>query len=245
MNWKPIIANFCHGEPAKDARGSGDARVFRTHGIHPKMAHEVAVDEIVRVKRTICADKRCVGIGEIGFDFSGDFENHKEAQETLMRDMLRFIVGRELYDKPIVLHCRDKPGSNKAAKLCRKVLSEEIPAFDKDMVTLHLHCYNNGIDEMRDWSKSFPRTRFGFTALLLGTAKHSELEDVVKALDDFRILLETDSPYLKPPSFSNCKYNTPYGLVPVAQKIAELRGKTLPEILELASENAREVYNLQ
>ena len=97
---------------------------------------------------------------------------------------------------------------------------------------------------MRHWTSTFPRIRFGFTALLLGKNKHSELEDVVKTLDDRRILLETDSPYLKPPSHAEHSFNTPYGLLPVARKVAELRGVSLRRLLEIANENAKEIYNL-
>ena len=239
-----IVANLCHGVPANDVKRNGDERIFRTHGIHPKRAHEVSREEIVRVKNAICSDERSVGIGEIGFDFSGGFKNHKSEQKTLLRDMVKFYSGQKLYNKTIVLHCRDRPGSSDAAILCQKVLSEEVPAFDKDLVTLHLHCFNNGLNEMRHWMSAFPRIRFGFTALLLGKNKHSELENVVKTLDDKRILLETDSPYLKPPSHAEHSFNTPYGLLPVARKVAELRGVSLRRLLEIANENAKEIYNL-
>ena len=227
-----IVANFFHGVSAKDVKRNGDERIFRTHGIHPKRAHEVSREEIVKVKNAICSDKRCVGIGEIGFNFSGDFKNHKSEQETLLRGMVKFYAGQKLYDKTIVLHCRGRPGSSDAAILCRKVLSEEVPAFDKDLVTLHLHCFNNGLNKMRNWTSTFPRIRFGFTALLLGKNKHSELENVVKTLDDRRILLETDSPYLKPPSHTEHSFNTPMDCYQKARKVAELRGVSLRRILE-------------
>ena len=244
---KFAVANFCHGVPTKQARERAykDKRIYTTYGVHPKQAHVVTKDDMERVKIAILRDPRCVGIGEIGIDLSGSFGRHKEAQVKVLREILKFYAEEELWDKVLVFHCRDEHLSTEASDLCLQILKEEVPSFDKDMVEIHRHCYTGDWDEVQRWTTEFRHTKFGFTGLLLRHFRHPGLDEVVKRLETHQLLLETDSPYLLPPEHNRCEYNTPYGIVNVAIRIADLRYQNLKEILDITTTNAMELYKLK
>ena len=88
----------------------------------------------------------------------------------------------------------------------------------------------------------FPEIMFRFTVVLLQEVRHPELEEVVKTLPMSRILLETDSPHLLAPIHQQEKYNTAYGLVAVAEHLAELKGMPLREVMSVSTFNARKLY---
>ena len=194
-----VLANFCHEAPSKELRQmwKRDSRIYYTHGLHSKLAHTATDEDFERVRTSIIKDPRCVGLGEIGFDFSAHFGKFKVQQTLLCRKFLQMFVKEELYySKAIVIHCRDKGNSMDAYKTCLKVFEEEIPAFHREDISIHFHCFNGGLSTLRDWLARFPRIRIGVTGLLLRKGRNPELEAVVEYLDLEQILLETDSPYL-------------------------------------------------
>ena len=85
---------------------------------------------------------------------------------------------------------------------------------------------------------------FGFTAVLLQEVRHRELEEVVRTLPMSKILLETDSSHLLAPVHQQEKYNMPYGLVAVAERVAELKDIPLREVLSASTFNAQKLYNI-
>ena len=69
-----------------------------------------------------------------------------------------------------------------------------------------------------------------------------ELEKVIQHLELDQILLEKDLPY---PVHSKCFYNTPYGLEEVACQVTQLKNTTVKEVLQVTSQNARDIYGLK
>ena len=202
-----VVANFCHEAPSKELRQmwKRDSRIFHTHGLHPKLAHTATDEDFERVRTSVIKDPRCVGLGEIGFDFSGHFGKFKTQQTLLCRKFLQMFVREELYHhKAIVIHCRDKGNRMDAYGTCLKVFEEEIPAFHREDINLHFHCFNGGMSTLRDWLARFPRIRIGVTGLLLRKDRNPELEAVVEHLDLDQILLETDSILDTPSSWKLC-----------------------------------------
>ena len=72
--------------------------------------------------------------------------------------------------------------------------------------------------------------------------RHPELENVVKTLSMSKILLEMDSPHLLAPVHQWEKYNTPYALVAVAERMAKLKDMPLREVLSASTFNARKQH---
>jgi TatD DNase family protein len=64
-------------------------------------------------------------------------------------------------------------------------------------------------------------------------------------IPDDRILVETDSPYLVPhPLRGKQKRNEPAQILLTAQRLAELRGKTLDELDRMTTANARRLFRI-
>ena len=70
-----------------------------------------------------------------------------------------------------------------------------------------------------------------------------KLPDVVKMLPLDRLLLETDAPYLTPVPYRG-KINHSEMIYLTAKKIAEIKGKSLSEILEISHNNASKLFNI-
>ena len=60
-----------------------------------------------------------------------------------------------------------------------------------------------------------------------------------------KILLETDSPYLKAPEHLPNKFNSPCGIEAVARRVAKLKDLGVAEVLAKTSENAASLYGLK
>ena len=71
------------------------------------------------------------------------------------------------------------------------------------------------------------------------------MDDVIKQLPMEKILLETDSPYLKVPEHLSNRFNFPNGIKAIARRVAELKGLGLVEVLTKTFENATRLYGLK
>ena len=70
-----------------------------------------------------------------------------------------------------------------------------------------------------------------------------KLKQVVQEIPLESVVLETDCPYLAPDPYRgkrNCSLYLPY----VAEQIAELKGKTVEEVIQQTEKNSRELYGL-
>ena len=71
-----------------------------------------------------------------------------------------------------------------------------------------------------------------------------KLLDVVKYVPDDMLLVETDSPYLAPEPHRG-RRNEPAYVKLVAEKIAEIKGKSLEYIAETTTSNAKRLFGIQ
>ena len=88
--------------------------------------------------------------------------------------------------------------------------------------------------------------KLGFYISLAGpiTFKNSKnANEIIGMIPDNRILIETDSPYLSPEPLRG-RRNDPRNVKYIAQKIAEVKGKTLEEIAKITYDNAMTIYKI-
>ena len=171
-------------------------------------------------------------VGEIGLDYYWDKDN-KEEQIHWFRKQLQLAAEKDL---PVSIHSRD------AAQDTYDVMKEEIEAAKARGQRIRgiLHCYAYG-SEMAEL--------FLGLGLYLGiggvvTFKNAKkLKEVVATMPEDRILLETDCPYLAPEPHRGSRNDSKY-LSLVAKQIAELRGITAEEVIEITSGNARKLLGL-
>ena len=191
--------------------------VYGTIGIYPTEELDLKIIE------DNINNKKIVGIGEIGLDYH--LEHNKEEQID------KFIKQLDLaqnYNKCAVIHTRD------AIQDTYDILKNY-----KDLKKV-IHCYSGSLEMAREFIKI--NCRLGIGGIL--TFKNSKLKDVIKEIDLKYILLETDSPFLTPEPLRGTK-NEPYNVIYVAKKIAEIKGISLEEVLDITTRNAKEQFDLE
>lgn len=199
--------------------------VYAVVGVHPHEAKDYTEQTKKELIELLKKDK-VVAIGEIGLDYHYDF-SPRDVQRRVFIDQIN--LAREM-NVPIVIHTRE------AMEETYDILQEHA----KDMKVL-IHCYTGSIEMARRFLKLGYKLALG-GALTFKNAKNTV--DVAKevSLDD--LLIETDSPYMTPVPFRG-KRNDPRKIVLVAEKLAEIKGISVDEVLEATKKNAFEFFGVK
>lgn len=129
----------------------------------------------------------CVGLGEIGLDYHYT-RSPQDVQKTVFAQQLKLAVEK---GKPLTIHTR------KAEEDTERIMKEIIP---KDH-PVHVHCFTDSPDFALRLLSHFPNLHIGITGVVtfstnLNTA--DLLRQMVRSPELFRIVLETDAPYMVP-----------------------------------------------
>ena len=103
-----------------------------------------------------------------------------------------------------------------------------------------MHCYAYGPDELA------PYLEAGYHVSFSGVVTYPRNEanrEAARQVPLDRILVETDSPFLAPQGHRG-KRNEPALVVPILERVAELRGMTPSELAEVTSANAARLFGL-
>jgi TatD DNase family protein len=227
------VANFCDPEtwPTITEMNNLNSQGIRVAiGIHPKTALRIQPRDYLRFGE-LAASPLIHAIGEVGLDHSKP-SNEWYQQEQMLKHCLKSLSAGHV----LVLHCRgmkDKDPSEAYYRLLDIMLGARVPSEQR----IHMHCFGGSRKVTRDWLSAYPNTWFGFTLL----ARHFQPDqrEALQLVNNRFLLLETDSPYFAPPSYSN---STPNLIGMVAEKVAEIRGQTTEEVLRLTTENAQYLY---
>lgn len=193
--------------------------VFSAVGIHPSNMGETTIDDIEKLAK----HEKCVAIGEIGLDYYWVNDN-KEQQQKI------FIKQIELAKKlklPIIVHDRD------AHEDTLNILKATKP---KGVV----HSFSGSCEMAKEILKLDMYLGIGGVITFKNAKK---LPEVVEMLPLERLLLETDAPYLTPAPFRS-KTNHSQMIYLTAQKIAEIKNKSINEILEISYKNAQDLFHI-
>jgi TatD DNase family protein len=191
-------------------------------GVHPHVAAEAGAAERARIA-ALAADARVVAIGETGLDYDRGFSPRDAQLENLRWHLaLALTTG-----KPAILHCRSKPGERDAQDdllaLVREAGLAGPPgrsAFGDGPPAI-LHSVSGPVDYVRD------AVAMGLAVSVSGLAFRRGEEatgDAVALVPGDAILVETDSPYLAPPSAPR-RRNAPEWVAVTAAWVAERRGE--------------------
>ncbi len=194
--------------------------VYSAVGIHPCNADGSTTLEDIR---ELAKHKKCVAIGEIGLDYYWEPDKKEQQKELLIKQLL---LAKEL-NLPVIIHDRDAHGD------ILEILKEYKP---KGVV----HSFSGSVEMAEEILKIGMYLGIG-GVITFNNAK--KLPDVVKALPLNRLLLETDAPYLTPVPFRG-KTNHSEMIYLTAQKIAEIKEKSLNEILNISYNNASTLFNI-
>ena len=187
--------------------------------IFPEQGTPVS-DQVLERFASLSVNPRVAAIGEIGLEYHYE-EPDRETQKLWFRKQIALAKQVGL---PIIVHSRD------AVQDTLNVIREE-HAEDAGGV---IHCFSAGPEVAAIYVK------LGFYIGVGGvvTFKNGrKMKEVVQSVPMDRILLETDSPYLAPVPHRGHRNNSLY-LPQVAEAIAELKGLTRDEVIEITRENA-------
>lgn len=194
-------------------------------GVHPQNADEFNETTINRLHELVTASG-AIAIGETGIDLFRDGPP-LDQQERSFRAQL--ALARDL-SLPTVIHQRA------AEDEVLDVLLEQ-PA-DQPII---LHSFDAG-----ERTVSAGRKRgwyLGVGGLMTRTAS-GPIRAFLRDYPLDHLLLETDAPYLVPNGVK-MRRNEPANLVAIAERLATLRGLTVPEVALATTANARRVLGLR
>ena len=199
--------------------------VYAAAGYHPENCGPYVPDDVERL-RELLAKPKVVAVGEIGLDYHWAENPPKEHQQVIFRRQL--ALAAEL-DLPVIVHDRDAHADCLA-------MVKEFPA-----VRGVFHCFSGSPELARElWKLGW---YVGFDGPLTYKNARKTVEVAAEAPPD-RILIETDSPYLSPVPLRGTR-NDSRSLVHVAAKLAEIRGMTTEEIMELTTENGKRLFSIK
>ncbi len=221
--------------------GWADAAV----GIHPHDAAKVLEGDWARLER-LAADPAVVAVGETGLDFDRLFSPVEAQLENLERHLE--LAARTA--KPLVLHCRSKPGRREAQDALLDALrrwlgappagldpapgrqdgtgsvSPETPSRQRPDPPAVLHSFSGP----RDYALTALELGclVSFSGLVFRPGEEAAAE-VARRLPAAALLVETDAPFLAPPGAPRNR-NEPAWVRRTAAWLAEVRGSDLTEL---------------
>ena len=199
--------------------------VYAAAGIHPESAAGFTDGDIAAVEE-LCRQPKVVAVGEIGLDYYYEDAAPPEVQKALLRAQL--ALARDL-DLPAVIHDRDAHGDSLA-------LVREFPG-----VRGVFHCFSGSPEMAAELTKLGWCFSFGGAVTFKNARRAPE---VVAALPEDRLLLETDCPYLAPVPFRGKRCDStllPY----TCAAVARFRGVSPAEIEALTWQNGLRLFGIQ
>ena len=197
--------------------------IYAAVGTHPDSADEVS-EEVLEAYRQMCRHEKVKAIGEIGLDYY--YETiPRQVQQRAFR--MQMELAREL-DMPVIIHERNahEDGMN---------IVREFPK-----VTGVFHCYSGSAEMARQLVNM--GWYIGFTGVLTFKNARKAVE-TAQRIPLERIVLETDCPFMAPEPYRG-KRNHPGYLMQMAQKLAQIRGLDVEEVIRVTTENAKRLYRI-
>lgn len=195
--------------------------VYSSAGIHPHNAGSYTMADLEALAELV-EEPGIVAVGEVGLDYYRD-RSPREAQKSLFEDAISLANDARL---PLIVHSR-------------AAYADTFAVLGNARIPVVLHCFEGGEREVRE-----ARER-GYYVGLAGnvTYNNSETARVLRLMDEERILVETDAPYLSPQPLRG-KPNAPKNVVHTARFVAERLGVEDEELAALTTRNAREAFDL-
>lgn len=195
--------------------------VYSTAGIHPHNAGTYTAADLEALA-DLAESPGIVALGEVGLDYYRS-EWSGDVQRALFEDAISLANDTRL---PLVVHSR-------------QAFADTMACLGSARVPVVLHCFEGGDREVRE------ATERGYFVGLAGniTYKNNETARVLRLINQDRILVETDAPYLSPQPVRGTK-NAPKNVAHTAAFVAERLGFENDEFATLTTRNARNFYRL-
>ncbi len=190
-------------------------------GLHPHVASRADTSTWAAL-RDLAAEPGVVAIGETGLDYDRAFSPRADQLTNLRRHIeLALELG-----KPLILHCRSKPGQRDAQDdLIRELREAGVgegawQARFGDQPPGVLHSFSGPVDYAEAALAMGLAIAFGGLVFRSGEEASAQVARIVPAE---RLLVETDAPYLKPRGVRGSR-NEPRHVAVTAEWLRGLRG---------------------
>lgn len=198
--------------------------VYATVGIHPSETGDMTDTDIDKL-RSLAKHPKVRAIGEIGLDYHYDDNAPADVQKKWFIRQLE--LAKEL-DMPVVIHDRESKGE------CLEILKNQ------KISNGVFHCYSGSAETAREILKL--GMMISFTGVLTFKNARRAVEACAAVPLD-RLMIETDCPYMAPEPHRGERNFSGY-VRHVAEKMAEIKGVSYDEIVEITNRNARKFYGI-
>lgn len=198
-------------------------KIYAAVGVHPSEANKAAQGYLGTLAELSDSDK-CVAIGEIGLDYHYE-DTDKDCQHRVLCEQLDMIKTLKL---PAIFHVRDAYGD-----------FYEIFKAHRDCLRAGavMHCFSGSKETALQYIDEGCYISFSGSI----TFKNSRAGEIIEALPLDKILIETDCPYLAPTPHRG-QTNYPAFVRYQAERIAEVRGLSVEEVIEITRNNAYKAF---
>lgn len=199
--------------------------VFLMMGLHPCYVKPDTFEvEMTHVEKELFS-RKYYAVGEIGVDLYWD-KSTLEIQKIAFKQQIQWA---KQLDLAINIHCRD------AFDEVFEVLESE---YD-DKLNGIFHCFTG------DFAQA--QRAIGLNMKLgiggVSTFKNGKIDQFLREIDLENIVLETDSPYLAPVPNRGKRNESAYTLL-VANKLAEIYGRSVEEIANITTANSKTIFGI-
>ena len=195
-------------------------------GVHPSETGRMKQEDIEEL-RQLSQGEKIVAIGEIGLDYYW-----KEPERAVQKQWFeaQMELAREV-KLPMIIHSRD----------AAKDTYDMMKAAGAGEMGGVVHCYSYS----KEMAENFLNMGFYIGVGGVVTFKNARtLKETVQYAPLYRILLETDCPYLAPEP-NRGKRNSSLNLIYVAEAIAQIKGISAAEVIAATEQNAKKVYRME
>lgn len=197
--------------------------VYAAAGIHPEESVNVDGDYIDRLAE-LAAEQKVVAIGEIGLDYHYD-NTVKPVQKRVFEHQLKLA---ERLDLPVIIHSRD-------------AVQDTIDILKNANCRGVLHCFSGSAETAKIYLEM--GYYLGFTGVVTFPNAKKAVESA-KAVPLDRLLLETDCPYMAPVPHRGERCTSDL-IAHTAAKIAEIKGLSTQELINIARENTCRLFGIE
>lgn len=199
--------------------------IYAAVGVHPEnLPENEKFDFIDELKGTVLDNEKVVAIGEIGLDYHYRTDN-KDIQKIAFLKQIE--LANEL-DLPVVVHDRDAHGDT------LEILEKTCP---KGVV----HCFSGSVEMAKKVID------LGMYLGVGGVVTFRNAKNIARVIRDIpleTVVLETDAPYLAPEPFRGKRCDSSM-IKYTAQKVAEIKGISIDEVLRITKLNAMNLFDMK
>lgn len=202
------------------------AGFYAAVGVHPESCPDISeISATIEALASLADHKKVCAIGEIGLDYYWEENPPRDVQKAWFEAQLQLAEQKGL---PVIIHDREAHGDT-FDMICKYPKVKGV-----------FHCYAGSREMAREL------VRRGWYVSFTGVVtfpKTDRVAEVVASIPDDRLLLETDAPYMAPVPNRGKRNNSSFA-IHTAAKIAEIRGQTTEEIVQITRDNAKKLFNI-